>query len=84
MLQLYEPNVEPYLSMMLLVHYESLLSDLKSRCRIFVPKGRILIGCLDETGILNYGQVYVCVKMKKAELECADQSFFHKVDEKRL
>ncbi|XVF49609.1 hypothetical protein PTKIN_Ptkin04bG0026900 [Pterospermum kingtungense] len=83
MLQLYEPNVEPYLSMMLLSHYESLLSDLKSRCRIFVPKGRILVGCLDETGILNYGQVYVCVKMKNAELECADQSFFHKVDEKK-
>lgn len=83
MLQLYEPNVEPYLSMMLLSHYESLLSDLKSRCRIFVPKGRILVGCLDETGILNYGQVYVCVKMKKAELECAEQSFFHMVDEKK-
>ncbi|XVE84716.1 hypothetical protein DITRI_Ditri17bG0035700 [Diplodiscus trichospermus] len=83
MLQLYEPNVEPYLSMMLLAHYESLLSDLKGRCRIFVPKGRILVGCLDETGILNYGQVYVCIKMKKAEQESADQSFFHKVDEEK-
>ncbi|MBA0719083.1 hypothetical protein Golax_006790 [Gossypium laxum] len=81
MLQFYEPNVQPYLSMMLQAHYENLLSDLKSRCRIFVPKGRILIGCLDETGTLNYGQVYLCIKMKKAELECADQSYFRKVDE---
>ncbi|TYG92043.1 hypothetical protein ES288_A12G311500v1 [Gossypium darwinii] len=70
MLQFDEPNVQPYLSMMLQAHYENLLSDLKSRCRIFVPKGRILIGCLDETGTLNY-----------AELECADQSYFRKVDE---
>ncbi|KAK8644134.1 hypothetical protein V6N13_123449 [Hibiscus sabdariffa] len=83
MLQLYEPNAQPYLSMMLQAHYESLLSDLKSRCRIFVPKGRILIGCLDETGTLTYGQVYLCVKMRKTELGCADQSFFRKVDEEK-
>ncbi|OMO59796.1 RNA-dependent RNA polymerase, eukaryotic-type [Corchorus olitorius] len=82
LLQGYEPNVEPYLSMMLLAHHESLLSDLKTRCRIFVPKGRVLLGCLDETGILNYGQVFVRLKLRKAELECPDQSYFHKVDEK--
>ncbi|OMO81567.1 RNA-dependent RNA polymerase, eukaryotic-type, partial [Corchorus capsularis] len=82
LLQGYEPNVEPYLSMMLLAHHESLLSDLKTRCRIFVPKGRVLLGCLDETGVLNYGQVFVRLKLRKAELECPDQSYFHKVDEK--
>lgn len=81
LLQGYEPDVEPYLSMMLQSHHENLLSDLKSRCRIFVPKGRVLIGCLDETGILNYGQVYVRVSMTKAELQSDDQSFFQKVDE---
>ncbi|GAV63008.1 RdRP domain-containing protein [Cephalotus follicularis] len=80
LLQGYEPNVEPYLSMLLQVHHESLLSDLKSRCRIYVPKGRVLIGCLDETGILNYGRVFIRVTMRKAELECEDQSFFRKVD----
>lgn len=77
----YEPNLEPYLSMMLQTHYENLLSDLKTRCRIYVPKGRVLIGCLDETGILNYGQVYVRITMTKAELEMGDQNFFQKVDE---
>ncbi|XP_040987157.1 RNA-dependent RNA polymerase 2 [Juglans microcarpa x Juglans regia] len=81
LLQGYEPNQEPYLSMMLQAHYENLLSDLKSRCRIFVPKGRILVGCLDETGILNYGQVYVRVTMTKAELQSWDQSFFRKLDD---
>ena len=40
LLQGYEPNQEPHLSMMLQAHYDNLLSDLKSRCRIFVPKGR--------------------------------------------
>ncbi|KAH7528494.1 hypothetical protein FEM48_Zijuj05G0078100 [Ziziphus jujuba var. spinosa] len=77
----YEPNLEPYLSMMLQAHYENLLCDLKTRCRIYVPKGRVLIGCLDETGILNYGQVFVRITMTKAELEMGDQKFFQKVDE---
>ncbi|KAA8540846.1 hypothetical protein F0562_024809 [Nyssa sinensis] len=81
LLQGYEPNSEPYLSMMLQMHHDNLLSDLRSRCRIFVPKGRILIGCLDETSILNYGQVYVRITMNKAESQCGDQSFFQKVDE---
>ncbi|KAJ8753540.1 hypothetical protein K2173_022781 [Erythroxylum novogranatense] len=77
----YEPNVEPYLSMMLQAYRENFLMDLRSRCRIFVPKGRLLIGCLDETGILDYGQVYICVTLTKAELQSRDQSFFQKVDE---
>ncbi|CAI0398835.1 unnamed protein product [Linum tenue] len=72
----YEPNQEPYLSMMLQSYHESLLSELKGRCRVFVPKGRVLIGCLDESGILEYGQVYV------QELQCGDQSYFRKVDDK--
>ncbi|KAG5230124.1 RNA-dependent RNA polymerase [Salix suchowensis] len=81
LLQGYEPNVEPYLSMMLQAYHENSLMELRSRCRIFVPKGRILIGCLDESGILDYGQVYVRITMTKAELQCWDQSFFRKVDE---
>ncbi|XP_054806815.1 RNA-dependent RNA polymerase 2 [Prosopis cineraria] len=76
----YEPDIEPYLSMMLRSYYEYQLSDLKSRCRIFVPKGRVLIGCLDETGLLNYGQVYVRITMTKSELECGHESL-RKVDE---
>ncbi|KAK9926920.1 hypothetical protein M0R45_024128 [Rubus argutus] len=82
LLQGYEPNLEPYLSMMLQAHYENHLSDLKSRCRIYVPKGRILVGCLDETGSLNYGQVYVRITMTKAEQEMGHQNFFQRVDER--
>lgn len=77
----YEPNLEPYLSMMVQAHYENLLTDLKTRSRIYVPNGRVLIGCLDESGILNYGQVFLRITMTKAELEMGDQTFFRKVDE---
>ncbi|XP_010546021.1 PREDICTED: RNA-dependent RNA polymerase 2 [Tarenaya hassleriana] len=82
LMQGYGPNSEPFLSMMLRVNCESQLLELKSRCRILVPKGRILIGCLDEDGNLEYGQVYVRVTLTKAELESRDQSFFRNVDEK--
>lgn len=77
--QFYEPNSEPYLSMMLKAHYTEQLSDLKSRCRICVPKGRLLVGCLDETGILNYGQVFVRVTVNKTMENSGDDSL-RKVD----
>lgn len=77
----YEPNREPYLLTMLQSLYENQLSDLRSRSRIFVPKGRVLVGCLDETGILDYGQVYVRITMNKSELHSGEQVFFHKVDD---
>ncbi|CAL0306822.1 unnamed protein product [Lupinus luteus] len=70
----YKPNSEPYLSMMLMAHYAYQLSDLKSKCRILVPKGRILVGCLDETGILNYGQVFVRITVKKTKEQFEDES----------
>ncbi|KAK6917984.1 RNA-dependent RNA polymerase, eukaryotic-type [Dillenia turbinata] len=81
LLQGYEPNAEPYLSMMMSALHDAQLSDLRTRCRVFVPKGRILIGCLDEMNILEYGQVYVRVTMTKAELQSGDLSCFRKVDE---
>lgn len=82
LLQGYEPNEEPYLSMMLKAHHEYQLSEIRSKCRIFVPKGRVLIGCLDETGILDYGQVYVRVTLTRSELEDMDQPYFQRTDEK--
>lgn len=77
--EFYEPDSEPYLSMMLKAHYMYQLSDLKSRCRIFVPKGRVLIGCLDETGLLNYGQVFVRITVTKTKEKFGDESL-RKVD----
>ncbi|KAL6583859.1 RNA-dependent RNA polymerase 2 [Orobanche minor] len=76
----YEPKKQPYLLKMLKSHLETQLLDLRSRCRIFVPKGRVLVGCLDETGFLEYGQVYVRVTMNKSEMQCGDQTYFKRVD----
>ncbi|XP_051146094.1 probable RNA-dependent RNA polymerase 1 [Andrographis paniculata] len=55
----YKPNVEPFLSMMLQTFRASKLLDLRMKARVFVPEARQMMGCLDETGILNYGQVFV-------------------------
>ncbi|KAL2518691.1 RNA-dependent RNA polymerase 1 [Abeliophyllum distichum] len=55
----YQPNGEPFLSMMLQTFRASKLLDLRVKSRIFVPKARQMMGCLDETGSLNYGQVFV-------------------------
>ncbi|XP_076912251.1 RNA-dependent RNA polymerase 2-like [Bidens hawaiensis] len=81
LLQGYKPNREPYLSMMLLSHHDNLLVDLRTRCRVFVPKGRILVGCLDESGVLEYGQVYVRITLTKTELKSREHKYFKTMDE---
>ncbi|KAE8654455.1 RNA-dependent RNA polymerase 1 [Hibiscus syriacus] len=55
----YKPDYEPFLSMMLRTIRASKLLDLRTRTRILIEKGGILMGCLDETGTLEYGQVFV-------------------------
>ncbi|KAE8654453.1 RNA-dependent RNA polymerase 1 [Hibiscus syriacus] len=55
----YKPDSEPFLSMMLRTIRASKLLDLRTRTRILIEKGGILMGCLDETGTLEYGQVFV-------------------------
>ncbi|PQQ10230.1 putative RNA-dependent RNA polymerase 1 [Prunus yedoensis var. nudiflora] len=55
----YEPDAEPFLSLMLQAFCASKLVELRTKTRIFVPNGRSLMGCLDETGTLEYGQVFV-------------------------
>ncbi|CAO2183807.1 unnamed protein product [Urochloa humidicola] len=44
---------------MLLVIRSSQLLGLLEKTRIFVPKGRWLMGCLDELGILEQGQCFI-------------------------
>ncbi|XP_024517545.1 probable RNA-dependent RNA polymerase 1 [Selaginella moellendorffii] len=57
----YKPAHEPFLRR-LLDNFRSLqLYLLRTKSRIYVPKGRCLLGCLDETGVLDYGQVFVQV-----------------------
>ncbi|XP_021292687.1 RNA-dependent RNA polymerase 1-like isoform X2 [Herrania umbratica] len=55
----YEPDVEPFLSMMLQTFRASKLLELRTKTRIFVPNGRSMMGCLDETRTLDYGEVFV-------------------------
>ena len=55
----YKPGAEPFLAMMLQTFRASKLLDLRTKSRIFVPKGRVMTGCLDETRTLEYGQAFV-------------------------
>ncbi|KAM0912877.1 hypothetical protein ACQ4PT_012533 [Festuca glaucescens] len=55
----YQPDLEPYLRMLLQTFRASKLLELKTKSRIFIPKGRSMMGCLDETQTLNYGEVFI-------------------------
>ncbi|XP_045818047.1 RNA-dependent RNA polymerase 1-like [Trifolium pratense] len=55
----YKPNVEPFLSMMLQTFRASKLLELRQKTRIFIPRGRAMMGVLDETRTLEYGEVFV-------------------------
>ncbi|XP_062171708.1 RNA-dependent RNA polymerase 1-like [Alnus glutinosa] len=55
----YKPDAEPFLSMMLQTFRASKLLELRIKTRIFIPDGRAMMGCLDETRTLKYGQVFV-------------------------
>ncbi|KAG6670426.1 hypothetical protein I3843_Q065700 [Carya illinoinensis] len=57
----YKPDAEPFLSMMLQTFRAYMLKEMQSRTRIFVPNGRTLMGCLDETRTLEYGQIFLQV-----------------------
>ncbi|MQM03460.1 hypothetical protein Taro_036243 [Colocasia esculenta] len=57
----YKPDEEPFLSMMLQMLKASKLFELRTKTRILIPKGRAMMGCLDETRSLEYGQVFVQV-----------------------
>lgn len=57
----YHPQNEPYVRMLLQAFRASQLFDLRKKSRILVPKGRVLLGCLDETKTLSYGEVFLQV-----------------------
>uniref|UniRef100_A0A453I942 RNA-dependent RNA polymerase n=2 Tax=Aegilops tauschii subsp. strangulata TaxID=200361 RepID=A0A453I942_AEGTS len=78
LLQGYEPSLEPYLLMILKAHQDNRLTDIRTRCKIHVPKGRVLIGCLDETGELEYGQVYIRISKNSKEQKDNCQPYFSK------
>ncbi|PKA57860.1 putative RNA-dependent RNA polymerase SHL2 [Apostasia shenzhenica] len=55
----FKPQTEPHLKDMLLCVKAAQLRDLLSKARIFVPKGRWLMGCLDELSMLQQGQCFI-------------------------
>ncbi|KAJ0965027.1 hypothetical protein J5N97_026165 [Dioscorea zingiberensis] len=55
----FKPQTEPHLKAMLSCIRSAQLGDLLAKARIFVPMGRWLMGCLDEIGVLEYGQCFV-------------------------
>ncbi|XVF85596.1 hypothetical protein PTKIN_Ptkin17bG0129700 [Pterospermum kingtungense] len=63
----YTADSEPFLSMMLQTIRASKLLDLRTRTRIYIEKGRAMMGCLDETGTLEYGQVFVQCSAKPGQ-----------------
>ncbi|VAH48593.1 unnamed protein product [Triticum turgidum subsp. durum] len=76
LLQGYEPSLEPYLLMILKAHQDNRLTDIRTRCKIHVPKARVLLGCLDETGELEYGQVYIRITKNSKEQKDNRQPYF--------
>ncbi|GLJ27326.1 hypothetical protein SUGI_0536330 [Cryptomeria japonica] len=66
----YRPNSEPYLSMMLQALRGYQFSSLRTKSHIYVPKGRTLMGCLDETNNLKYGEVFI--QVSKANIKFYD------------
>ena len=64
----YKPDTEPFLSMMLRTFRASKLMDLQLKSRIFIPNGRCMMGCLDETRTLKYGQVFVQISRSSRQL----------------
>ncbi|XP_051188557.1 probable RNA-dependent RNA polymerase 1 [Lolium perenne] len=66
----YQPDLEPFLSMLLQTMRAFKLLELKMKSRIFIPQGRAMMGCLDETRTLRYGEVFVqasCTAKKDSE-----------------
>ncbi|MQM13921.1 hypothetical protein Taro_046848 [Colocasia esculenta] len=55
----FKPQTEPHLKGMLSCIRSAQLGDLLNKARIFVPKGRWLMGCFDELGILEHGQCFI-------------------------
>lgn len=84
LLQGYEPISEPYLLMILKAHQDNRLTDIRSKFKIHVPKGRVLLGCLDETGKLKYGQVYIRITKNNKEQKENEQPYFSEDDGKTV
>ncbi|KAH7839585.1 hypothetical protein Vadar_006011 [Vaccinium darrowii] len=73
----YKPDAEPFLSMMLQTFRAAKLFEIRTKTRIFVPSGRSMMGCLDETRTLEYEEVFV--QISEAGNRPFHDSSFHKL-----
>eukprot|EP01084_Bolivina_argentea_P055225 101250_1 len=58
---------EPFWRSLILNLYQRKLRELKKKARIFVPQGRMLMGVMDESGVLEYGQVFIHISQSEHE-----------------
>uniref|UniRef100_A0A7N0V2Y6 RNA-dependent RNA polymerase n=1 Tax=Kalanchoe fedtschenkoi TaxID=63787 RepID=A0A7N0V2Y6_KALFE len=63
----FRPQTEPHLAGMLTCVRAAQLWGLREKARIFVPKGRWLMGVLDELAVLEQGQCFIQVSSPKLE-----------------
>lgn len=52
-------SAEPFFRSLAVAGHKSQSGDLLAKSRIYVPKGRILMGVVDESGILAPNQVFI-------------------------
>ncbi|VFQ91433.1 unnamed protein product [Cuscuta campestris] len=72
----YKPDSEPFLSMTLQAFRALKLQDLRTKARIFIPSARSMMGCLDETRTLEYGEVFVQYSGTNRRLSLGDAPLF--------
>lgn len=60
--------LEPFFRDLLKAIYQKSLNDLIKKSRIFIQKGRILMGIIDETGKLNHDEVFIQCSQQPGEL----------------
>jgi len=53
------PVDEPFIQACLILIRQRILKDLKTKTRLMVKKSRLLIGVIDETNTLDYGQIFI-------------------------
>ena len=66
---------EPFSRLLLLSIYRFQLTELLTRSRIFVPLGRILMGVIDETGLLKEDEVFVQISKQPSDSEGVEKGF---------
>lgn len=64
-----ECTQEPFFRQILVSNTVDLVSSIVDQAKLSVPKGRILMGVLDETGTLEYGEVYAHIVEDGLDME---------------